>query len=371
LLVAWAVSAPLGETIKIYFKIKYLQISWLLLGLLALGTLYGAARLEDAWSTLGKYADLLLIPVFAVVFSRRTSRQHALHAYAITMAVVIVLSYLIHFGLIAPLPIFTGTAAMPTVFKLKITHSLFVAFSAFLYVWLGRSSTHARLRWLWYALALLAALNVLVMVQGATGYVTLGLLILLLGYERLGVRGLLYALFGVSVVGAALMILPTPFRDRVSLIGQEIAQWQPRNASESSTGLRLEFYRNTLDIIAAHPLAGVGTGGFPGAYAKQVQGTGKVATHNPHNEFLHVWAQIGVVGLATLLALFWAQWRSARFADNPMEKALVHGLVLTMAAGCVFNSLLFDHAEGLFYAWLSGLLAGGLKYAASGPSSAP
>jgi O-antigen ligase len=35
--------------------------------------------------------------------------------------------------------------------------------------------------------------------------------------------------------------------------------------------------------------------------------------------------------------------------------------VLTMAIGCLFNSLLLDHTEGLLYAWLTGVLYAGLQ----------
>ena len=37
--------------------------------------------------------------------------------------------------------------------------------------------------------------------------------------------------------------------------------------------------------------------------------------------------------------------------------------MLTMIIGCMFNSLLLDHTEGLFYAWLTGVLYGGMEYA--------
>jgi len=46
-----------------------------------------------------------------------------------------------------------------------------------------------------------------------------------------------------------------------------------------------------------------------------------------------------------------------------MEAHLARGLVLMIAAGCLFNSLLLDHTEGLLYAWLTGLLFAGLKSA--------
>jgi len=37
--------------------------------------------------------------------------------------------------------------------------------------------------------------------------------------------------------------------------------------------------------------------------------------------------------------------------------------VLTIAIGCLFNSLLLDHTEGLLFAWLTALLHAGLESA--------
>jgi O-antigen ligase len=116
-------------------------------------------------------------------------------------------------------------------------------------------------------------------------------------------------------------------------------------------------------VIADQPILGVGTGGFAAAYAKKVEGTGKVATQNPHNEFLLMWAQLGIAGLALLIWLFWWQWRLAADLPTRLESELARGLVVTMVIGCMFNSLLLDHTEGLFYAWLTGVLYGGLKSA--------
>ena len=41
-----------------------------------------------------------------------------------------------------------------------------------------------------------------------------------------------------------------------------------------------------------------------------------------------------------------------------------------MVIGCLLNSLLLDHTEGLLYAWLTGVLYGGLKLADSRKESA-
>jgi O-antigen ligase len=105
----------------------------------------------------------------------------------------------------------------------------------------------------------------------------------------------------------------------------------------------------------------VGTGGFPRAYEQKIAGTGMTPARNPHNEFMHIAVQIGPLGLATLLLLFWQQWRLAPRLATRLERELARGLVVLMLVGCLYNSLLLDHTEGLLYAWLTGLLCGGLK----------
>src|SRR5262249_8397884 len=137
--------------------------------------------------------------------------------------------------------------------------------------------------------------------------------------------------------------------------------WQPQEASRTSTGLRLEFYRNTLEIIRDHPLLGVGTGGFPKAYADRLQDARAERTRNPHNEYLHITAQTGLLGLAALLWLFLLQWITAPWLAAPFEQHLARALVLTIAIGCLFNSLLLDHTEGLMFAWLTAMLYGGVR----------
>jgi uncharacterized membrane protein YccC len=39
---------------------------------------------------------------------------------------------------------------------------------------------------------------------------------------------------------------------------------------------------------------------------------------------------------------------------------LARGILITITMGCLFNSLLLDHTEGLFFAWFFGLLFAGL-----------
>jgi hypothetical protein len=60
--------------------------------------------------------------------------------------------------------------------------------------------------------------------------------------------------------------------------------------------------------------------------------------------------QSGLVGLALLLCLFVRQFILAPRLENPPETHLARDLDTTMVVGCLFDSFLLDHTEGLFYA---------------------
>lgn len=338
-----------------------------LFGLLLVGTLYGERNPGDAPFHLAKYLDLLFIPVFAFVLREEPARRRAIYALAAGLVVVLVLSYLIRFGVIPRTDIFAGDTSQPVVLKTRQTHNLLMALGAFLFVQLALAASTRRLRLIWAALALLAAANVTLVVQGATGYLVLGMLALYFGYAWRGWRGLIAATGVAAVLTTALVVVPGPFQQRVAQIRSEISQWQPGAPNlYSSVGTRLEFYRLTLAIVRDRPLLGSGTGSFPKAYADKTRGQSALPSRNPHNEYLLIMVQLGLVGLAVLLYLFWMQWRLAPRLATPLEWHLARGLVLTMAMGCLFNSWLLDHTEGLLYAWLTGLLFGGLKSPGNG-----
>lgn len=327
--------------------------------LLLLGTLWGNQPGGEARHYLLKYLDLAFVPLLIYYFRDPVTRQRGLLALAGALMLMLELSFLVKAGILSQGELIQGTSVSPVVFKFRVTHNFLMAFGAFLFMWLAIAApAGSRSRIGWWILAALAAVNVTLMVEGATGYLTLGALGLLMAFTRMSRR----ALFAASLAISVLVSLPSPLLQRAATLTVELQLWRPGVAARnSSSGLRLEFYRNTLDIIAEHPVTGTGTGGFPSAYADRVQGTAMLRSQNPHNEYLLIAAQIGLLGLAVMGLLFLVQWRTAPQLPTPLERNLARGLVLTMAVGCTFNSFLLDHAEGLFFAWMSGLLFAGYR----------
>ncbi len=359
-LLAWCAGMQYRTKLLFAWTNPVYRAALLLFALLIAGTLYGNAAPGDARLYLLKYLDLALISLLGWVFITASSREQGLRALACGLALVLLISCAIKTGLIPPNPWLRGTPESPIVFKLRLTQNILTAFSGFLYAWLYCSARTRIGKIGWGFMGALAVINITLMVEGATGYILLIALTLLFGWQRARFRGMAIAVGSAVCVVAALSLIPGPFQARIQKITQELHQERADRPASTSTGFRLEYYRNTLTLIQKQPVLGYGTGGFPAAYAELVKGTGQTLSRNPHNEFMLITAQIGVFGLAALLWLFWQQWRFAPLLPTPLERGLAQGLVVMIIIIAMLNSPLLDHTEGLLYAWLTALLYAGL-----------
>ncbi|HTS55105.1 MAG TPA: O-antigen ligase family protein [Burkholderiales bacterium] len=366
LLLAWLVSARWREKYHLVRGNPVALCALALLAWIALGLTWGSGPLSDGLLYLRKYSDLLLIAILSTVLVDVRDRRRALLAFAGALVVTLVLSYALALGWLPAGGVITGDATNPTVFKRHITQNILMAFGALLFAELALEPARPRVRLLWAALSAAAVFNALFLVQGRTGYVVLAALIVLFLFRTLRWKGVVPAAVLLVLAFAAAYQFSGSFHKRVSLALVEANEWRPGVATQDPVGIRLEFYTNTLAIVREHPVLGVGTAGFASAYAQRVQGSAMVLTRNPHNQYLMTASQVGLVGLALLVLLFVEQWRCATRLPGAQERTLARGLVLTIAVGSVFNSLLIDHTESLFFAWMSGLL-----YAGYAPPSRP
>lgn len=351
------------------------RAAWLLFGILLLAMLYGETSLREAARILLKYADLAFIPLFMLMLREEPAKRRAQYAFLAAMAVTLLLSYLVGMGILPVQHWMNVFAAIdnPTIFHSYITHNNMMAFAVFLALLNLRDAVSRRAQVAWGLFALLGAANVLLMVRGRTGY---AIMLVLLGWfawttlarhaakrdRSWGWRHAITVGFACVALAAAVYHASPRLHDRVILIHTEYQGWQEGQSDKhSSIGQRLNFYLNTLHVVKHNPVFGVGTGGFQAAFAQQTQGTGALQTSNPHNEYLMITVQTGLIGLAFLLYLFYTQWRYAPFLNTPFKQDAARGLVLAYLANCAFNSALMDHSDGLFFAFMTSVLFAGLQ----------
>jgi O-antigen ligase len=326
------------------------------------GALYSIGDGNDVQEALTKALRLLLIPVLLPLMREAQWRDRGLRAFLGSMLVVLLVSCLYWSGALPVNTWLKGTELDPVMFKAHITHNVFMAFAAFIFALAAVEATSRRGRLGLFALSAAATVNVLVMVPGRTGHIVLLVLFTYFLYRQLRAKGL--ALAGLAVGALAVIVALSPdamLHKRITMADDEFQQWRAGVPADptSSVGQRMGFLRNTLEIIREAPVVGVGTGGFAAAYAARASRAGEAPTRNPHNEFLMIAAQFGVVGLATFACLFAMQWRLAARLPGRFEPAVARGLVLTIVVASLLSSTLVDHAEGFFFVYMSGLLFAG------------
>ena len=129
--------------------------------------------------------------------------------------------------------------------------------------------------------------------------------------------------------------------------------------SNTSVGLRLEWQQNSIRLIREKPFFGHGTGSFEGEYARQIGSNDKLlASQNPHNDYLWLSVELGVMGGLLLLGLLLsAAWQGRNLLLA--WKWSLYALLLGMGVSTLANSFFTDNITGLAFVLLTCALLNG------------
>ena len=224
-------------------------------------------------------------------------------------------------------------------------------------------------RRIWQALALGALsfgfiVNMSFVIVSRTAMVTIPVMIAVFALLHLKWRTSLM-IFSALVVLAGLGFAVSPLLQRkAETVVSDYRRYAQENES-TSVGLRLEYWRKSLQFFAASPLVGNGTGSTLGLFQRAASGEGNVATAqvigNPHNQTLAVAVQWGAAGIITLYAMWLAHLRLFRGEGLVAWIGLL--VVVQNIFTSLFNSHIFDFHEGWMYVLGVGI-AGGMTLAA-------
>lgn len=332
-----------------------------------LGILYTGGSKERVSESLMDGSRFLFISLAMIYFKDKQYHSRLLFAFSLAMGITLLLSCLLWIDRLPGFIPVKGNPLDSNVFLNHIAQNLFMAYMAFLAAVRARDAKGHGQRILWAGFSLLSLVNVFFMVGGMTGHLVAGVLFLYFFLSWDCSKSLMAAgLVLLILAGFAWMNPSNSIFLRSNRMIEEIKSWEygKKASGQSSSGLRLEFYTNTVKIIKENPVWGTGTGGFENAYRQLTEKTGMNPTDNPHNEYLMTAAQFGFAGLAALLGFFLVQWRSAGFLGNYKQTVAARGFVLTIVFAAMVSSPLQDNAEGWFFALMSAHL-----FAASAPGS--
>ncbi len=351
----WIASPKLAERARRAWHDPVARAALALFALFVAGVAWSSASAAEALDHVLKYRKLVLLAMLLGVMGERRWQLAVLVAFAAGGAVVFVAALLIHIGALPQAE--RGGVGNAVAFKNHITESWVSALLFFFALSGARWARLPALRALLSAGAVAAAAHVLWLLIGRTGYLLL--LVLLLTWAALLAgwrRALSAALIGVAVLGAVALSSDT-FVQRLRFTFAEVEQYRQTGAV-TSFGARYEFLQAAGRIWLVSPIWGHGSGSVPVEHARLPRAhtaVGQLTTSNLHGEFSELAVQLGLLGVGAFVWLLVAHGRRARELD-PAWRDLAIGLLVAMAFGSTFNSLLRDFTEGHAYALLAGTL---------------
>lgn len=317
---AVATSAPLRALLRQPGLLLPGLLALLLLGLYLLGTSWTIAPHADIATALKKYSRLLILPmVIALAWRDAALPRRALLYCLAGMAVLVVSIYLTSVGMMPRSSLGWWRVSSDTqdafVFRNHVTIGILLAFASSTALLFASHARAWRSRAPALAAALAAALPIVFLSQGRTGYLVLcaGLFTVFLLRVRLTALRVATALVALALMSAALYATSSNIKERTDAMVNEITH----DTVQSPNGLRMSFIEEGWRMFTAHPVAGLGTGGFAQAYAPTALRNWPpgsemaVARHQPHSEFMLAAVQLGAIGLAVYIAMLASLARAA------------------------------------------------------------
>lgn len=345
-LVCWILSGKIAGLPKLMFTNVVVFFAMTLLLLLATGLFYSPVEISDALSSFKKYRELLLLAMaVSYLQGRQQKAQAAEHLFLIGTVLLLAISYAMYFGVIP-----NEKYGYSTVYH--ITHSFFMALLAF---WcLQRLIVGKHYKLFWGLLVIATCINLFYIAPGRTGMLVSIALLLLTVFQHLSFRKSLGGVLICLLLVTGSYYTSDNFSSRVQEATNEIIHYE-QGSSRTSLGMRFDWWLNCLSLIKEKPIFGHGTGSFEKVQEKLIDGTQTMKSDNPHNEFLFLGVQAGLVGvvlyLGLLVSIFFSSWNS----PHP-GKYLLQGTAVAMACGCLMNSFLYDSHQGHFFAIMTGVL---------------
>ena len=103
----------------------------------------------------------------------------------------------------------------------------------------------------------------------------------------------------------------TIFKDRFEDIRQHYIEYDEH--PNTSIGHRITFVVNSFELYKNSPILGQGTGDFPNEYKKinSINSPTVRTTVQPHNMYMLILAQLGILGISALAWIFYQQFKIA------------------------------------------------------------
>lgn len=341
------------------------KIILVILTALACSLLWTTGPFDQAMEAVGKYGKFLVIPAILILIRSRQEASLVLTIFLGFQILLLSSSWLLYFHV--PVAWASGKHAKEffAVFSTYLDQSIMSAVVAALFWHLKSLAPNRFMFYAAVAISLLALGSVFFVFVGRTGQLV-GLTLIALAFFWALPRRYRLASVAIPPLIAALAFTLGAIPQRFLTAGSEVASYMDKPAAITSTGVRLYFWKTSLEAMAQKPMLGSGAGSWTTEYnriesLKNTDFEAMKAASNPHQEFLLWGVQLGFGGVLLLLAFMGSLMKDFLEMDAPIARA-GQSVLAALVVSCLFNSSLYDANIGSFFCLTLGvLLAWGIQ----------
>ena len=295
MVVAWVASGRALETLRLAIAGAVGKAILLFMAVIVLDMLYSSAPWPERWASLWSWRKVLWGFILLGLFAEHQWKLRFIKAFLVVAACGLVASYVGWSGWIPskaghfPGVFFTNHTTQGMTFALAVLCCL-------------EMSRVARpdLSKLYYLGAFAFLINVVFISMSRSGYLAILCVILVWCLRTFGRKSLLLATAAVVALVLGVFSLSPNLRERIALGVNEVKTYQT-SPELTSAGVRVVFLKNAIELFKDRPLLGYGTGGFAKEYRDRFgsaeQGWRGSVTSDPHNQYLFVLVENGLLGL--------------------------------------------------------------------------
>ena len=307
---------------------KWMLAIFALIGLYLLGMFWGDQHLNADWQ-FQRLALLLIFPILMTMNLNQETIKRAVFAFLGTAFISALAAVAINNNIILPLSeylSFIDPSWRNSAFITYNYHNVILALATTLslYVLVEKKSKYTYLLLLFIAVYSISIFTE----RGRAGQVifNLSLVFYIIYYNKrnlLRLFTLLVLLFSFQFV---IYSSTNVYKDRFDAVSNIIQNNGVRRVGNIQD-IRYIFVRESLNRIVEKPILGYGTGSFGTIFYEEVNSGHIFDRHTtPHNQYLYVWFELGIVGLVLLLLIFYHQLK-----EMLRKKDGIHRLLLPLS----------------------------------------
>ena len=325
--------------------------------IVSIGVFYSYGPLYQTCGLWVGWRKLLLIPFALAVFDTDKWKLRIIWAFLGFVLCGVLISYITFY--FPNIQIYTYPAGISI--RNHATQGMIFSTAMFASVVLSKSIKFSNLvKILLFFTALLNFANVIFITPGRSGYLSLIVFSVIAGiFFSKKIIHYLISIFLIPVIIISLLYISPIAHHRVqeALLScidkrQHVDSIENKNISDLSW--RIIIWKNSIKMITERPFFGYGTGGFESGYTHIRHHDRQLLSHDPHNQFVKILAEYGVMGFFVffvfIVAFFLQKVRQPFYV-------LGIGVLLVWCATSMFSSHFSTFTEGRFlFLWCASML---------------